>query len=183
MTDEWRERFYDPAPVHRLASQFADLLAVGSVVRDDVEAVESTMEKNLAQLDEFHLLLRSVRDEQQQFRAEVVPQLIALSKKMEDTFRLIDEIDEAVRFVHRTVNKAGERIDATDKAYSSKPLDKMLSSIKLPFFSVRHACDPECKLTLCVFFRHFLTLFWLFLLLFYCFCYFFFTFLHFSPLF
>lgn len=122
--------------MHRLASQYAEYFNITDALEDDVSIVEATVERNLAQLDEFHLLMRSVREEQQQFNEQIVPELVKLSERMNEAFKQIDQVEEAIVAVRRVIVKSFERIEETDKAYSSNPLDKMLSSFRVPFFSV-----------------------------------------------
>lgn len=73
-----------------------------------------------------------------------MPALVALSQRLEETFRHIDELSHVVQVVRRAVLVAQDRVEETSKAYTSNPIDKMLSSIRVPFFSVRHTrCSPS----------------------------------------
>lgn len=61
ITAEYRAAFMDDAPVRRLAIQYAHMLELERPLSEDVAAVEATIQANLAQIDQFQLMMNAVR--------------------------------------------------------------------------------------------------------------------------
>eukprot|EP00823_Brevimastigomonas_motovehiculus_P004809 TRINITY_DN3288_c0_g1_i1.p1 TRINITY_DN3288_c0_g1~~TRINITY_DN3288_c0_g1_i1.p1 ORF type:complete len:212 (-),score=52.46 TRINITY_DN3288_c0_g1_i1:43-678(-) len=95
-------------------------------IKSQINTIEQTTNATLVRFDEFGALLESIRTNSLRARNELVPQLDACSKNMEQLFKRIDRFQEIVDLVDSSVTKMEKRMDDIENTYDEGAMKKLL---------------------------------------------------------
>jgi len=98
-------------------------------IKQQIAAIETTVQTNLTHLDEFSGVIDSLRGSSKKASTVLIPKLLDRAQHVKDLFSKIDAYQVYLDKLEASVGQMESRIDAVEKAYGGGMVNKLLGSL------------------------------------------------------